>query len=217
MCKEKTVNIRSAFDVVIDLETLALSANAAILQVAAVAWDRDADCSPLQCAVPPFNSCVDVRSCIIDGFDVDPATVDWWRAQPDAVKARVFAPQASPLGEVVEALAAWFGDVREASGAERVFLWAQGSDFDIPLLRSVFARYSVPFPVDFHLVRDARTYISEVGGAIFHTCDEDVIWCNAMAAVPAIPEPRHDAMGDAARTACCLWSLFRSFSKSLLI
>ena len=48
-------------DVTIDFETCSLSANAAILQLAAVAWDRNASEKPfIACKIPSFNEHIDL-------------------------------------------------------------------------------------------------------------------------------------------------------------
>lgn len=90
-------------DITLDLETTALSSHAAIMQIAAVAWDRfaeDADhmfltkpgCAYARQADDTEHFCVrmDLNSQFVEGlWDFDQSTSAWWRKQNDAAKQAV--------------------------------------------------------------------------------------------------------------------------------
>ena len=71
-------------DVTIDLETCSLAANAAVMQVSAVAWNRHATAADELFVknIPAFDARVDLRSCVMDGFDFDRETIKWWSNKP---------------------------------------------------------------------------------------------------------------------------------------
>ena len=90
-------------DITFDLETASLSSHAAILQIAAVAWDRfaeDADhmfvtkpeCAYAREAADTEHFCVstDLNSQFVEGlWDFSQSTSEWWRGQSDAAKHAV--------------------------------------------------------------------------------------------------------------------------------
>ena len=66
-------------DFTIDFETCAMTANAAVMQVAMVPWLRDNDDDPFPLKnTGVYVGYVDLRSCVVDGFDFDPETIKWW-------------------------------------------------------------------------------------------------------------------------------------------
>ena len=90
-------------DFTIDFETCSLSANAAPMQVAIVPWMRDAEKDPFDLPaadannltaddrerglgrIQPFVGYVDLRTCVVDGFDFDPETIKWWSEKSDVL------------------------------------------------------------------------------------------------------------------------------------
>ena len=90
-------------DITLDLETASLSSHAAILQIAAVAWDRFADDADYMFLTKPecagavkaddtehFCVRVDLNTQFIEGlWDVSQSTSEWWRKQPDVAKHAV--------------------------------------------------------------------------------------------------------------------------------
>lgn len=199
------MNQTDHLDITVDLESLSLSTNAAILQIAAVAWNRKAASNPFFADMLPFVGHVDIRSCVKDRFDICPNTVKWWGDQADAVKDSVLTPPAYPLKDVLESLAEWMQDAQKSTGAKTALLWAQGSDFDIANLRNAFARYQMPFPVSHHCFRDARTFILEMGCFVFETQDMEDVY-KKLLPLPG-DEMTHDAVHDAKRTSWNVWQL----------
>lgn len=199
-------------DITLDLETLSLSANAAILEIAAVAWDRKADIDPILPDYPPFISHVDLRSCVADGFDIDPESIIWWRSQPEKIRREVFYGEAFPLSQVLESFSAWLDDLKDFYKTENVYLWSQGSDFDIAILRNAFSRYGLVFPINHKHFRDARTFILEksalldgVSGSSPEDREKADFYPGVMDA-----NAKHEAYSDVLWTSKQVWSVFRS-------
>ncbi len=201
-------------DVTIDLETLSLSPNAAIVQIAAIPWNRFAPLSPFINEVN-FEGYVDVRSCIRDGFSVDTDTVKWWNRQDGEIKDVVFGNTPNELKDILEAFSRWLEDLKETTKVKTVSLWAQGTDFDIAILRNAFARYKLSFPVDHSFIRDARTFIIENGAYILMRdepmggirCAEQVY--SRLPELQNIKKQTHNAVYDAQRTTWQVWHILK--------
>ena len=80
-------------DITFDLETTSLSANAAILQIGAVAWDRDNRNTPFIVnkkddgdTFSTFLYNVALNGQFVGGSDFDKDTQDWWQKQDEKVK-----------------------------------------------------------------------------------------------------------------------------------
>jgi hypothetical protein len=153
-------------DITFDLETAGRTANCAVMQVAAVAWQRDAEGDPFYEGDMEhyiYNEHIDLRTCLVDGFEFEPETVAWWSQRSEAAKRAVCAGLPEPVEEVFTSFLHWIEYVVKATGANSVCLWCQGSDFDIAILRNICHRY------DLHLddiiahtqFRDARCIILE--------------------------------------------------------
>ncbi len=207
-------------DITVDIETLALTSNAAILQIAAVPWLRHAPESPFFPSIKPFVGHVDLRSCIKDNFDIDPCTMRWWASQPEELKASVLTAPCSPLEEILDAFADWIKEVKAEVGAETVCLWALGSDFDIANLRTAFSRYNLDLPVDYRYFRDARTFILEVGRHFMHmdAAPQQIENLNEVYDhLPPMPDEqglKHDALHDARRTSWHVWSILKKMTQA---
>lgn len=209
--------MKKIIDVTFDLESLSLASNAAVFQVAAVAFNRHAvdvnDVFPSN--ISPFEAKVDIRSCVSDGFDFSPSTVKWWSEKSDEVKADVLTGDSYPLREVMEAFIQWLNDLLIVTKVDVLCLWAQGADFDISVLRTILRKYNMEskFPVHYHNFRDARTFIAEIGAYyIAEIADNDGLADHELIydALPPLPEKGnvHNATYDCRRTSWTLWQCF---------
>ena len=214
-------------DITIDLETCSTTPNAAIMQLAAVAWDRNHDdSSTLFNGMPILNVGVDLRTAVMDGFDFDPSTCRLWHSNKQQVKDVVLNLEAHPIKDVVVDFITWIGDVRQTSGADAVCLWAQGSDFDIAIIRNALAKYGISLPMSQKFFRDARSICLEIGAHLLRNKDiePDDALCDMKTyegsiydvltshyeAPPALNETCvHDALYDACRTAFSTWCALR--------
>ncbi len=156
-------------DITFDMETCATTANAAVMQVAAVAWNRSAKENPFEIfdrndpdgAMCGFNEHIDLRTCVVDGFDFDQATVKWWANQTDKAKKAVTDGLAEPVEEVFIRFIEWINQVKKDTKAESVCLWCQGMDFDGAILRNICHKYDLELSFRYQQFRDCRTLILE--------------------------------------------------------
>jgi len=157
----------------LDLETLSIATNPAIIQIAALAFD------PLTGETGArFNAYVRNPS-----GHIDAQTVAWWMQQAHAPKigaamARKPAPAdawASPVGATLDELKAlrefgeWLWGVEERLGCEYDCavdaLWSHGATFDIVHLASTYTRNGLDKPWSYKIELDTRTlYAFAPGG-----------------------------------------------------
>lgn len=216
-------------DFTIDFETCSLSANAAVMQVAVVPWFRDSETDPFEngCGVEPLVLFVDLRTCVIDGFDFDPETVRWWSSRNAEAKKAVSAGLPEPISDVARGIVTFLQATMEQCKAESMCLWSQGADFDIAILRNICAKYDIPLEtVAPHTsFRDSRTMILETGRICFEKdqsgiADEkkrNMFFFPSAAYVcfEGLPEKyadghdAHDALYDAMKTSWYTWQALR--------
>ena len=160
-------------DISFDFETCALCPNAAVMSVGAVVWNRSHPTTPFfklkdKNVIDPstqYLAHVDLRGMFVDGFAFDKDTSDWWSTRSEEARAAVLAPDecgvnCSPIQDVVKGLFDLIQEVKDESH-EDVCLWAQGSDFDIAILRNICYKYGLEIPVKYTQFRDHRTFFLE--------------------------------------------------------
>ena len=152
-------------DFTIDFETCSLSSDAAIMQVAVIPWLRDADVEPFmsKADAEPFVNYVDLRSCVVEGMDFDPATIDWWSRQSDDAKRAVCRDQPEPIADVLVWALNFIRSLVEEHDLESICLWAHGMDVDCAILRSLCRRFDIDLEsiIPHTQLRDCRTVILE--------------------------------------------------------
>ena len=163
-------------DFTIDFESCALSANAAVMQVAIIPWRRDAQDDPFilgdtgeateeaASAWPePLGLYVDLRTCVTDGYDFDPETIAWWTRQTHEAKRAVCDGLPQPIDEVTVEIVNYLRSAEEQLHLESICLWSQG-DTDMGILRNLCRRHDYDMEKDVipHTqLRDCRTVILE--------------------------------------------------------
>lgn len=107
-------------DVMIDLETLATCADAVIVSIGAVKFDRynHIDDKALYTAVAIGSQ---------PGRRMTTDTVAWWMQQSDEARSVFFDPDKHTLEEALAELCGWMDD-------PKYHVWSNGADFDIPIV-----------------------------------------------------------------------------------
>lgn len=175
-------------DITFDLETADTAVTAAPLQLAAVAWLRNAELSyqtggrrdPFLRqkdiyndnenenengeALVAYSRHCDLTAAWMDGLTVSSDTQQWWSRQKDEVRRAVTGDPRSRLTpeELWQTFFAWTEAVRERTGARHLVLWCQGQDFDIAMMRYQAHRYGLRLPVSQYSLRDCRTLALEL-------------------------------------------------------
>ena len=166
-------------DITIDFETCSLCPTAAVMSIGAVVWRRDNTASPFynlkggkQDPASVFSCHIDLRSMFVNGFTFDEKTADWWKAKTDEVKASLLSSDSydlpcRPIDVAVKDLFEWIEDFKKEQGEQDVCLWAQGTDFDIAILRNICYKLNINIPVHYTGFRDHRTFIYEAARLIY--------------------------------------------------
>jgi hypothetical protein len=136
-------------DVMIDLETLATSTDAAVLTIGAVKFDpfgKDVE----EPDMDSFYVKVDIDSCDELNLAVNDDTIAWWANQSKEAQAEAFeGTDRIHIRDAFEQL------YKFCWGAKRV--WSNGAAFDIPICETVYKRLNKAVPWSFWQVRDVRT------------------------------------------------------------
>jgi hypothetical protein len=136
-------------DIMIDLETLAATPDAAILTIGAVKFDPFG-METKDKAMDSFYVKVDIDDCHNLGLVTSDDTLEWWSRQSPEAQAAAFDPTDRLL--VRDAFDQLY---KFCWGAKRV--WANGSVFDIVICEHVFRKLNKAIPWKFWEIRDVRT------------------------------------------------------------
>ena len=190
-------------DITLDLETCSLSSHAAIMQIAAVAWDRfSKDDSQMFFgkALKPedtehFVRTIDLNSQFVEGlFDFSQDTAAWWGRQSREAKMAVAddisggathsydvkteKQSQALLNEALADLDDWIRKMLSLYKVDNFSLWCQGTDFDIPILRyaaeSTRCNKLLPMALHHKYFRDCRTAIYECVASWLSRTDVEV-------------------------------------------
>ena len=136
-------------DIMIDLETLATSPDAAILTIGAVKFDPFGDdVNDPKCT--KFYTRVDLDSCDKIGLVTNDDTIAWWANQSKEAQDEAFGE--TDRVEIVDAMHQLY---KFCWGAKRV--WSHGATFDIVICEHIFRKIGKAIPWSFWEVRDTRT------------------------------------------------------------
>lgn len=177
--------MKQVINIVVDIETLSLQSDAAIVSIAAVPFNpngqipkgdepvefgvfdvycRDKECG--KCIITDqgyFYEVVNATSCALAGMHIDMDTVQWWSKQDEEAKAALLSRSAMTIGEAMNALHNYLEGMKNAFDAD-IKIWAQGSDFDFPILKNAYRKVmkDAKLPWEHYQQRDARTHILEI-------------------------------------------------------
>lgn len=130
----------------IDAETLGVTADAVILSIGAVPFDLATG----QVSDEGFYVSVSVDSNLELGRRITESTLLWWLKQSAAAQ-QVFHEPKEHLREALLQLSDWIG-------SNDYEVWSNGADFDIPMLAHAFTQSGLQVPWKFYKSRCFRTY-----------------------------------------------------------
>jgi hypothetical protein len=136
--------------VMVDLETLGTVASSVIMSIGAVRFDLESD------AIDDngFYASVSIDSNLLAGRQISESTLIWWLDKsPEAQK--VFHEAKQPLDAALESFSEWFGTGR---GSDKIEIWSNGADFDIPMLAHAYHLYGWAPPWGPYMGRCMRTF-----------------------------------------------------------
>lgn len=142
-------------NVVLDLETLGLSEDAAILQIGCAIPKFDHYKIPN--LTPHFTATVKYETAINSEFAKDSSTLDWWEKQSLLARKVVFSGQDS-YEDVLHQFEFWIQTIKLQGLTVR--MWGNGPEFDNRLLDYTLRAYNVRGLWDFrdnHSIRTLKT------------------------------------------------------------
>lgn len=144
-------------DIMIDNETLNTSADAVVLSIGAVKFNKH---NPGAIG-ETFYAVLDITDQKARGRTVSESTMKWWSEQSPEAQKVLHTTERRKVKDALEDLYDFIFDLEGNCGGMR--LWGNGSDFDNPQIASLFKMYGMELPWDFWNNRCFRTLKSEFG------------------------------------------------------
>ncbi len=157
--------------IMIDIETLSIKNNAAILSIGAVLFDLSLPHFHAEQAVQSqldqaaghnkletldfFYSVIDMADYNSNkAFDIDYSTVKWWLSQ-DYVAQQELLTRDKTIFQALSEFTYW---CRKTLNDNDIMLpWSHGAVFDIPIIEHALGNYSIIIPWKYSNIRDTRT------------------------------------------------------------
>lgn len=198
-------------NVMIDIETFGLETSAVVLAVAARPFSLSGNDGGGEGS---FFSLVDIVPQFMRERKASRDTLRFWESVPAEEKEWMRGMDAAPHPERM--LLSLENFLSRVAGDGGLCLWAQGSDFDFPVLRSLSAQFlkrDILAPFDFHNIRDVRTFVWTA--ALLMRGKEPSSWEDCPRMFRPSEEdslPKHHPLGDCARSVSLVRSAWEALS-----
>lgn len=138
-------------DIMIDLETLATTADAVILSIGAVCFDLEGGTVNTDPAQRFYRTvCIGEQG----NRQISEATLQWWMAQSEQARSVFFCPVKVSLRRALVDLSEW----TQGRHVLKPKFWSNGADFDLPILDHAYMTMSMCTPWEPYAGRCYRTY-----------------------------------------------------------
>lgn len=127
-------------NIMLDLETMGTSSNAAIIAIGAVRFDAE--------ITDEFYEVVNLQSCVDAGLEIEAGSVLWWMRQSDQARSEFERPGVA-LSEALKMFADWIGP--------DALVWGNGAAFDNAILANAHRKLCIQPPWNFWNDRCFRT------------------------------------------------------------
>lgn len=171
-------------DVMVDIECMALTEDAAVIQIAAVQFEPVLGGKVVIC--DSFNTGIKL---VGQARYVDPDTLLWWLTQGERARGVMMDCLGNGIGleQALMLFHSWYEQRKPRC------VWSHGAAYDIPVLQNAYRQYGQEPPWGYRDVRDTRTLFMALK-------DPDI----------DLPENlAHDAIQDAVHQAKCVQRAFR--------
>lgn len=125
--------MNNSIDVMIDIETTGTSSGCCILSIGATSFDEKYT----------FYMKIDHRSSVSYGLKDSPGTMAWWQQQSSEARMEAFSGT-DDLVVVLGAFSDFLLSIQRAEG--EVFIWGNGADFDLPIIKAAYEIVDMPVP-----------------------------------------------------------------------
>lgn len=142
-------------DVMLDIETFGNTSTAAIVQVAAVLFDRNTGKE-----IDSFKAEVDPVSSVDAGMTMDAQTVMWWLQQSKPAQKSITKQPRGSIREVLTNFNTFIS--RHEPNPRNVIVWCHAT-FDFPIMENAYKLLNINSPWHYRSARDLRTLV-DLGG-----------------------------------------------------
>lgn len=125
-------------NIMLDLETLGTSPNAAVVAIGACFFDTDT-----REIGHTFYRTLDLNAVVRGGGEMDASTVLWWMSQPDDTRQAIYRPGVKYTPD--SALQALSHFVEDNSSSDPL-VWGNGANFDNVILSQMYRRHQIAQP-----------------------------------------------------------------------
>lgn len=140
----------------LDLETVGVSNDSAILSIGAVLFTREGE------IISKYYEPIDLESSVHWGGKIDASTFLWWMKQSEEARKTV-SKGGNPICEVLDDFNTWLFNWSTVV-VKDIKIWGNGATFDIVILKGAFERCSIPWKFSFWNERCFRTLLAENPG-----------------------------------------------------
>lgn len=170
----------------IDLETLGVEPDSAVLTLGAIKFDPFSDAEPHD---PLYLKANLEEQTEVYGRSIDDNTLAWWAKQPQEIQDEAFGEDIERLNVqiILQKLNKWCVALD--------YIWCQGPTFDFVILQHLYKQAKKPVPWNYWQIRDSRTLFA------------------MMPVDPrkAIQESLHNALADCYYQAKCVQQSYKHF------
>lgn len=135
-------------NMMLDLETLGTSSNAAIVSIGAVYFDPTTNTLGNE-----FYADIDLKSAVAFGGQIDADTVIWWLGQSEDARKALYLPHQTTTAVNILTTLESFAEFC----VPKVHIWGNGVDFDNVVLGNAYKRAEMEMPFSYGKNRCFRT------------------------------------------------------------
>lgn len=136
------MTLENSIDVMLDLETMGIEAGCAILSIGACTFDLKLN----------FYEGISLNSCLEHNLVINRETAAWWDKQSVEARKDAF----SGTSTLITGLGR-FADFLHSLQAKNIYVWGNGADFDLPILKACYEKTNMKWPVKPYNGRCYRT------------------------------------------------------------
>ena len=129
--------------VMLDLETMSIDSNAAIVAIGAVRYTTNDN------MLGQFYRVVSLESSVEAGLDMDACTVGWWLRQSEEAREIFTGRNSVSIEQALKDFSSWVLDTDE--------IWGNGVDFDNVILTKAYKKCNMNVPFSYRANRCYRT------------------------------------------------------------
>lgn len=183
-------------NVMLDIETLGTSKNAAIISIGAVFFNPATGELGNE-----FYKTIRQDSCETIGLEVDASTLKWWSEQSEEARAVLNCQNATHLVFALQEFNRWILD--NAIATKHVEIWGNGASFDCGIVDNAYRRCVINLPWRYANERDVRTIVA---------LGRELLQIDPKYAFPFIGTA-HNALADAKHQATYVSHIYQALAK----